>query len=95
MKNLRKQLINLKLLTINGGNKRGEYLKKKNIFKECGSNLWWQPYKIPTQPKLVKIGNNVKVATEVLFMEHDIIHILLNQTANKYSGGVQTIFRNY
>ena len=27
----------------------------------------------------MKIGNNVNVATEVLFMEHDIIHRMLNK----------------
>ena len=60
------------------GIKRGKYLEKKKIFKSFGNNVWWQPYKIPTQPQLVKIGNNVKIATEVLFMEHDIINNLLN-----------------
>ncbi len=87
MRNLQKQFINLRLLTINGGNKRGKYLKKKNIFKSCGEHLWYQPYKIPTQPKLIKIGDNVKIATEVLFMEHDIIHIMLNDICSLRGGG--------
>lgn len=58
MKNLNKQIINLRLLTLRDGLKRGEYLKKKKIFKEFGDNVYWQPFKIPTQPSLVKIGNN-------------------------------------
>lgn len=73
MKNMLKKMINIRLLTISSPIKRAEYLRKKSIFKEFGENVWYQPYKIPTQPKLVKIGNNVKIATEVLFMEHDII----------------------
>ena len=90
MKNYKKQLINLRLLTIRNGIKRGNYLKKKKIFKDFGSNVWWQPYKIPTQPKLVKIGNNVKIATEVLFMEHDVVSTMLNTRTNVGGGIMHT-----
>ena len=78
MKFFTKQLINLRLLFTKNGMKRGKYLKNKNIFEEFGDNVWWQPYKIPAQPKLVKIGNNVRIATEVLFLEHDVFGGLLN-----------------
>lgn len=78
MKNMLKKMINIRLLTISSPIKRAEYLRKKSIFKEFGENVWYQPYKIPTQPKLVEIWNNVKIATEVLFMEHDIIHHVFN-----------------
>ena len=61
MKNKKKQLIILKLLITRNPIKRGKILKESHIFKEFGENVWWQPYKIPTQPKLVKIGNNVKL----------------------------------
>ncbi len=93
MKNIHKQLINLRLLTLKNGAVRGNYLKKKNIFKSFSENVWWQPYKIPTQPKLVKIGNNVNIATEVLFMEHDIIHVMLNNSCKvkKYKQYLGTI----
>ena len=86
MKHLTKQLINLRLLFIRDGMSRGKYLKKKNIFKEFGNNVWYQPYKIPPQPKLIKIGNNVRIATEVLFLEHDVVGGLLNikYNTNKY-----------
>jgi len=79
MKNIKKQLIVLRLLLTRNPIKRANYLKKKNIFKEFGDDCWYQPIKIPTQPKLIKIGNNVKIATEVLFMEHDIIHNMFNK----------------
>ena len=86
MKNITKQLINLRLLFTRNGIKRGKYLKKKKVFKEFGDNVWWQPHKIPAQPKLVKIGNNVRIATEVLFLEHDVLGGLLNikYNTNKY-----------
>jgi len=78
MKNIKKQFIILRLALIRNPKKRADYLKKKNLFKDFGNNCWYQPIKIPTQPKLVKIGNNVKIATDVLFMEHDIIHDMFN-----------------
>lgn len=93
MKNFKKQLINLKLLLLRNGIKRGEYLEKKKIFKEFGKNVYFQPYKIPTQPKLVKIGNNVRIATGVLFLEHDVISGMLNEkyNTNQYKDFVGTI----
>lgn len=78
MKNLTKQLINIRLLLTKNGMSRGRYLKKKGVFKEFGDNVWYQPYKIPTQPKLVKIGDNVRIATNVLFLEHNVISGMLN-----------------
>jgi len=84
MKNLKKQLINFRLLLTRNGIQRGEYLKKKKVFKFFGDNVWYQPYKIPTQPHLVKIGNNVKIATEVMFLEHDVMHSLLNIKYNTH-----------
>lgn len=83
MDNCKKKIINLRLLTLRNGVKRGEYLRKSNIFKNFGKNVWWQLYKIPTQPRLVKIGNNVKIATEVLFIEHDVVSEMLNIKYNK------------
>ncbi len=93
MKNLKKQLINLKLLLLRNGMKRGAYLKKIGIFKKFGNDVWYQPYKIPTQPKLVKIGNNVRIATDVLFLEHDVISGMLNKkyNTNEYKDFLGTI----
>ena len=93
MESRKRLFITLKLLLIRNPVKRGNYLKKRGIFKEFGDNVWYQPYKIPTQPKLVKIGQGVKIATEVLFMEHDIIHTIFNETDsnNHYSEHMGTI----
>lgn len=87
MKASEKTKINLRLLTIRGGAKRGDYLRKKKIFKKFGKNVWWQPYKIPSNPELISIGDNVNIATEVLFLDHDIIHIMLNNMRTMLGGG--------
>ncbi len=40
MDNCKKKIINLRLLTLRNGVKRGEYLRKSNIFKNFGKNVW-------------------------------------------------------
>ena len=93
MRSRERLLIQLRLLLIRNPLKRGMYLQRKKVFKSFGDNVWYQPLKIPTQPKLVKIGNGVKIATEVLFLEHDIIHMIFNETeaTEKYKEYLGTI----
>ncbi len=52
--------------------------KHKNLFKHIGENLFFQPRNFPDQPELISIGNNVKIASGVVFVNHDIIHTMLN-----------------
>lgn len=56
------------------GFQRAEYMKKKKIFAEQGENCFWQPRNIPPEAKLIKLHDNVVVASEVLFVNHDVIH---------------------
>lgn len=42
-----------------GGHKRAEYLKRKNIFKSFGDNCYWFPRKLPAEPGIITIHNNV------------------------------------
>jgi len=61
-----------------GGHKRAEYLKRKNIFKSFGDNCYWFPRKLPAEPGIITIHNNVNIATDVYFCDHDVIHHMLN-----------------
>ncbi len=72
------QLQRLRVFLIFDIYKRSKYIKKKNIFYSIGDNVLFQPRKIPSDPKLVKIGNNVVVASGVTFITHDICHLVLN-----------------
>lgn len=58
---------------------RVHYLKKHKIFAACGENFFYQPRKIPMNPKLIKFGNNVAVAADVTFVTHDVIHLIFRQ----------------
>lgn len=43
-----------------------------------GEDIFWQPRTIPTDPELISIGTNVKIASGVSFINHDIIPSMLN-----------------
>lgn len=58
--------------------KRAEYLKKHDILYHIGENCMTMFRKIPLYPKLISMGNNVWIASDVLFVPHDVIHRMLN-----------------
>lgn len=63
----------LALLIIYSPKKRAKYLKKHKVFYSMGDNCAFASRKIPSEPFLVKIGNNVRVAANVTFVTHDVI----------------------
>ena len=75
---VKKQLIRMRVYLIFDGIKRTEYIKKKNLFYSVGSNFFFQPRILPSDPKLIKFGNNVTVASNVTFINHDLIYMTLN-----------------
>lgn len=42
-----------------------------------------QSRKIPLYPELIRIGNNVRMASNVLFVTHDVVHNMLNRISPK------------
>ena len=55
---------------------RAAFIKKHRLFDMFGDNVFWQPRKLPTDPKYVRIHNNVVVSTDVRFFNHDVSFIL-------------------
>ena len=54
---------------------RSNYIKKhKYLFRNVGENVMWQPRQFPADPELISIGDNVKLAANVLFVNHDILY---------------------
>lgn len=43
----------------------------------------FMPRKIPLYPKLIKLGNNVWIASDVKLVTHDVIHSMLNNWKHK------------
>ena len=58
--------------------KRAAYLKKHDILYHIGDNCMTMFRKIPLYPKLISMGNNVWIASQVSFVPHDVIHRMLN-----------------
>ena len=82
----------LMLCLINGSGERAEYLRKKHIFGAIGSNCTIMDRKVPLYANLIRLGNNVHIASKVTFITHDALHLLLNNLTNNDSMGIQVKF---
>lgn len=49
-------------------------VKHKNNFHSVGEKLFFQPRNYPADPELISIGNNVKIASGVQFINHDVVN---------------------
>lgn len=65
---------------------RVAYLRKNKIFGSIGENVTIMDRKIPLYANLIRIHNNVRVASNVTFATHDVTHLVLN---NMESGNKQ------
>lgn len=61
-----------------GGYSRAEYLKKKRYFKSIGEHVYLQPWNFGTEPEMISFGDNVHVASNVNFVNHDITCMMFN-----------------
>lgn len=77
---MNRHLVSLRLLLCKSGEKRADYLRKKKILHHVGENVLYQPYKIPLEPYLVSIGNNVNISANVNFVTHDVIQTMLRDS---------------
>ena len=78
---IRTILRKLHFLLILNSAKRTKYIyKNKKMFHKIGEKVFWQSRKFPADPELISIGNNVKIAANVQFINHDIIHDMLNDS---------------
>ena len=73
----------IRLLTISGSNKRAEYFRKNHIFHDIGDNVYIQSRKIPLYANLISLHNNIRIASNVTFITHDVMHTVLGNAVNK------------
>ena len=81
---IKKQLTRFKVALIFDSEKRTKYIVKHHIFKSVGDNFFFQPRIIPSDPELIKFHNNVSVASNVTFINHDVAHTVLNNLNQGY-----------
>lgn len=74
----------LRMYTILRSTKRSEYLRKHQIFASIGKNCIIENRVIPLYAKLIKLGDNVTIASNVLLVTHDATHLVLNRYLGKY-----------
>jgi hypothetical protein len=73
-------MLKLKLMSVMGKNhEKANLLRKSGLFKSYGKGGYWHPDWIPSFPYFIDIGNNVTVAADVRFYEHDMIQRMWNE----------------
>ena len=60
------------------GWQRADYLRKHNLLAAIGNNVYYYSRIFPSDPKLLKLGDNVVVCTNVRFVGHDRVDIMLS-----------------
>ena len=68
----------IRLCLMFGSAERTRYLKEQRVFASIGENCSIMDRKVPLYANLIKIGNNVHIASKVDFVTHDITHVMLN-----------------
>lgn len=77
-----------------GSPKRTRYLRENHIFYSIGDNCTIMSRTIPLYARLIKIGNNVHLASGVKLITHDITHAMLNKSSYvKEKAGADYRFR--
>ena len=78
LRSLKRYCMMLRLILAGGGYSRAEFLKKKHYFKSIGEHVYLQPWNFGTEPELISFGDNVHVASNVNFVNHDITCMMFN-----------------
>lgn len=68
----------LQILPI-GAKRIADILRKYKLFGHVGDNCFIQVRKLPLYSELVYLHNNICIGSNVLFVTHDAIHIMLNK----------------
>lgn len=67
-----------KLLFIKSPMKRVKKMKEWGVFRSCGDRVMITSRKIPLYSRLISIGENVWIASNVEMITHDVAHFMLN-----------------
>ncbi len=76
------------MLLIPTGVKRTAYIKKKHVYGHIGDDVMIQSRKLPLYSNLIYVGNNVRVASNVSFITHDVVHNMLNNLPEVRGGEI-------
>ncbi len=68
----------LRIALIPGAIARTNYIVKHKLFAEVGENFFFQPRIVPINAEYIKFHNNIAVASDVTFINHDVIQKVFN-----------------
>lgn len=86
----RRLLLTIRMYLTLSPSKRTNYLRKVKCFASIGDNCSIMDRKIPLYANLIKLGNNVHIASKVDLITHDIAHVMLNGLTESFPP-----YRNY
>lgn len=70
--------IMVRLCITRSGWEKAEYLRRKGVFHSMGKKCYWHPTKIPAEPHLVSMGENVFIGTGVTLITHNMVNCVFN-----------------
>lgn len=83
--NLKRLWQSFRLLTIRGSAARTEYIRKQHVYAAIGDNCTIQKRKVPLYANLIRLGNNVHIASNVSFLTHDVSYLVLKNLPVEYT----------
>lgn len=78
----RRLRITLRMMLMRSSFARAEYLKRERVFRGIGHNCSIMNKALPLYPELIRLGDNVHIASNVGFVTHDITNLMLNGNKN-------------
>lgn len=76
----------VRLAVARGGRGRADYLRKKNLLGHVGTDVSFQPRRLPLYSELIRLHDNVGIARNVDFCTHDIMHGVFNRYISSTRG---------
>lgn len=71
-----------RLYTIRGSVARTEYIRKQHVYDAIGEIFTIQRRKVSLYSNLIRIGNNVYIASNVSFLTHDVSNLVMNNLSD-------------
>lgn len=86
-------LVRLFIYLLPSGIIRTKWIERFHIFRKSGENFYFCPRKLPADPQLIEFGDNVAIATDVMFINHDVSQKVYNNVKEeklpKYFGCIR------
>lgn len=70
-------------MLLRGGYARADFLRKHDMLAGIGEKVYFYSRILPADPKLLKLGDNIVIATNVRFVNHDRADIMLSEIFGK------------